>query len=270
MTLQKRLEPIVQSSLFINFTTFVIIGYALVLGVKTFDQISTTYEMIFYYLDWVVTLFFLVEIIVKMSAERHLGRFFKDPWNVFDFVIVVVSLIPMQETDYALIARLLRVFRVLRLFTARPELRQLIDILFKAVPAIVDVVLLLFIIFYLYAVVGSFIFHDLPSGLWENILISLLTLFRVLTFEDWTDVMYEAMDVYPWAWAYFVSFVIIAAFVLFNLFVAVIIGEMQAMQDAKMKDEIHDESQKIDKVLAKLEAQEEMIRELKEELRQKS
>ena len=84
-----------------------------------------------------------------------------------------------------------------------------------------------------------FYFKDLPSGLWSDFLVSMLTLFRVLTFEDWTDVMYEAMEVYPSAWLYFVSFIIIAAFVFFNLFVAVIIGEMQKLQDEELKDYIH-------------------------------
>ncbi len=99
-----------------------------------------------------------------------------------------------------------------------------------------------------------FIFVDLPSGLWKDFLVSMLTLFRVLTFEDWTDVMYEAMEVYPWAWIYFVSFVIIAAFVFFNLFVAVIIGEMQKLQEADMKEEIHEDSLKLDRLLDEIQS----------------
>jgi voltage-gated sodium channel len=268
-TLQQTLTPIVNSHLFINVTTIIIIGYALVLGIKTFDSISTPYEYAFYYLDWGVTLFFLMEVIVKISAQENWKAYFKDPWNVFDFTIVAVSLIPFSEGDYALIARLLRVFRVLRLFTARPGLRKIIDVLFKSIPAIVDVVLLLFIIFYLYAIVGSFIFKELPSGLWENLLISLLTLFRVLTFEDWTDVMYEAMEVFPWAWAYFVSFVILAAFIFFNLFIAVIIGEMQNMNEADMKDEIHEDHEKLDKILHLVEHQQRMIEDLQSEIKKR-
>jgi voltage-gated sodium channel len=266
-TAQQFLAPIVNSHLFINITTFIIIGYALVLGIKTFDTISTPYEYAFFYLDWAVTFFFLAEAIVKISAESNWKDYFKDPWNVFDFTIVVVSLIPFNEGDYALIARLLRVFRVLRLFTARPGLRKIIDVLFKSIPAIVDVVLLLFIIFYLYAIVGSFLFAQLPSGLWENLLISMLTLFRVMTFEDWTDVMYEAMEVYPWAWAYFVSFVILAAFIFFNLFVAVIIGEMQNINESDMKDEIHEDHEKLDKILHLVQHQQKMIEELQQEIR---
>ena len=120
----------------------------------------------------------------------------------------------------------MRIFRVLRLLNARPELKKIIDMLIGAIPAIVDIVILMFIIFYIYAIVGNFFFEELKSGLWKDFLTAMLTLFRVLTFEDWTDVMYEAMEVHPWAWVYFVSFVIIAAFVFFNLFVAVIIAKI--------------------------------------------
>ena len=93
----------------------------------------------------------------------------------------------------------------------------------------------MFIIFYIYAVVGSFIFADMKSGLFDNFLTAMLTLFRILTFEDWTDVMYEAMEIYQWSWIYFISFIVITAFVFFNLFIAVIIGEMQEMRDSEKK-----------------------------------
>jgi len=135
--------------------------------------------------------------------------------------------------------------------------------LIRAIPSIVDIVILLFIIFYIYAIMGSFIFADMPSGLWDNFLIAMLTLFRVFTFEDWTDVMYETMEVYPWSWVYFVSFIIIAAFVFFNLFVAVIIGEMQKMQDKQMQDEIHEDSRKIDMLLEEVRDLRKMIEEKK-------
>ena len=158
---------------------------------------------------------------------------------------------------------MLRVFRVLRLFTARPELKKIIDMLIKAIPSIIDIVILMFIIFYIYAIIGNFYFHDLPSGLWNDFLVSMLTLFRVLTFEDWTDVMYEAMEVHPWAWIYFVSFVIIAAFVFFNLFVAVIIGEMQKLQEADMKEELHEDHLKLDVLLQEIKALREEVKDLK-------
>lgn len=135
--------------------------------------------------------------------------------------------------------------------------------LIRAIPSIIDIVILMFIIFYIYAIVGNFYFSDLPSGLWKDFLVSMLTLFRVLTFEDWTDVMYEAMEVYPWAWIYFVSFVIIAAFVFFNLFVAVIIGEMQKIQESDFHDEMHEDSKKLDILLSEIKVLREEVQELR-------
>jgi len=260
------LLPVVNSKWFSNMTTFVIVFYALVLGFKTYEEAEAVYGSAFFMMDRIVTIFFLIEVVLKMASEKRVVNYFKDGWNIFDFSIVAISLIPMNETDYALIARVLRVFRVLRLFTARPELKKIIDMLIKAIPSIVDIVLLMFIIFYIYAIVGSFIFADLKSGLWDNLLISMLTLFRVLTFEDWTDVMYEAMEVHPWAWIYFVSFVIIAAFVFFNLFVAVIIDEMQKMNNQDMADEIHEDSKKLDIIIKKMNQQEQLIKELQKNI----
>ena len=248
---------------FSNLTTAIIIFYASVLGFKTLEEASQPFGNILYLFDWFVTVYFVIEIIIKMAAEDRFLNFFKNGWNVFDFVIVAVTLVPLENSSFAAIARLMRVFRVLRLFTARPELKRIIDMLIKAIPSIVDIVILMFIIFYIYAIIGSFLFADLSSGLWNNFLTSMLTLFRVLTFEDWTDVMYEAMEVYPWAWAYFVSFVIIAAFVFFNLFVAVIIGEMQKLQDEDMKEEIHDEHEKVDRLLKEVLELKEIIKEQK-------
>ena len=131
-------------------------------------------------------------------------------------------------------------------------LKKIIDMLLGAIPSIIDIVILMFIIFYIYAIIGNFLFESVPSGLWKDFLVSMLTLFRILTFEDWTDVMYEGMEIYPWSWIYFVSFVIIAAFVFFNLFIAVIIGEMEKINNKDIEDEIHDDSKKIDLLLKEI------------------
>ena len=199
-----------------------------------------------------------------MIAEKKILNFFKSKWNLFDFIIVTITLLPLESSGYAAVARLMRVFKILRLFTARPQLKKILDMLMKAIPAIIDIVILMFIIFYIYAIIGSFVFSDLPSGLWEDFLISMLTLFRVLTFEDWSDVMYEAMEVHPWAWVYFISFIIIAAFVFFNLFVAVIIGEMQKLQEQDMKDDLEEDHKKIDLILEELHLLRAEVKELKQ------
>ncbi len=263
MSIIEKIEKIRDAKWFSNLTTFIILAYASVLGFKTIDEVEANYAIFLQFADVFVTIYFIFEIAIKMAAEKKFINFFKSGWNVFDFTIVVITLLPLEQSGFAAIARMLRVFRVLRLFTARPELKAIIDMLIKAIPSIIDIVILMFIIFYIYAIIGNFYFQDLPSGLWKDFLVSMLTLFRVLTFEDWTDVMYEAMEVYPMAWIYFVSFVIIAAFVFFNLFVAVIIGEMQKIQEADFHDEVHEDSKKLDILLEEMRTLKEEIKELK-------
>jgi len=260
----QQVQKVRDSKWFSNLTTAIIIIYASILGFKTLDEVESNYDLFLKFADYFVTIYFVFELAIKMVSEKRLLNFFKSGWNIFDFVIVVITLLPLESSSFAAIARLMRVFRILRLFTARPELKAIIDMLIKAIPSIIDIVILMFIIFYIYAIIGSFFFVDLPSGLWKDFLISMLTLFRVLTFEDWTDVMYEAMEVYPWAWVYFVSFVIIAAFVFFNLFIAVIIGEMQKLQEADMKEEIHEDSIKLDILLKEIKELKEEIKDLKQ------
>ncbi len=259
----EKIEQIRDAKWFSNLTTLIIIAYASVLGFKTIKDVETHYSLFLQLADSFVTIYFIFEIAIKMVSEKKFINFFKSGWNLFDFIIVVITLLPLESSGYAAVARLLRIFRVLRLFTARPELKAIIDMLIKAIPSIIDIVILMFIIFYIYAIIGNFFFAELASGLWTDFLVSMLTLFRVLTFEDWTDVMYEAMEVYPWAWVYFVSFVIIAAFVFFNLFVAVIIGEMQKLNEADMKEEIHADSKKLDILLEEIKFLKVQIRELK-------
>jgi voltage-gated sodium channel len=259
------LKAIRESAIFSNFTTSIIVIYAVILGFKTSAEVEHTFSHWWYYLDFAVTLYFLFEIVIKISADKT--KFFKDSWNIFDFLIVVATLLPIEESEFAMIARLLRLFRVLRIFKARPELKNIIDMLIGAIPSIIDIVILMFIIFYIYGTIGSFLFGSLESGLWENLLVSMLTLFRVLTFEDWTDVMYEAMELSAWSWVFFVSFIIITAFVFFNLFVAVIIGEMERLREEtkKAKEDACERESQLDRVERELGELKELVKSLKKE-----
>lgn len=224
--LQERFLRIRNNKAFEAVVIAVIVFSALVVGAKTYP-LGTQYRDAIMVLDTAITLFFLAEILVRMAAEPRLRDFFRGGWNVFDFVIVTASLVPLQDADIALVARLLRIFRVLRLVSIIPELRVLISALMISIPRMGYVALLMFIIFYIYAAVGSFLFQAVNPELWGNISISMLTLFRVVTFEDWTDVMYEAMVPYPLAWIYFVTFIFLAAFVFLNMMIGIILDVMQ-------------------------------------------
>jgi len=214
----------------------IIIFSAMLIGANTYD-IDPTWMSVLKVLDIGVTVFFLIEILIRMAAEKRFLDFFKDAWNVFDFLIVTISLIPIDESEMVLLARLLRIFRVLRLISMIPELRVLMNALAKSIPRISYVVLLMFIIFYIFGAVGSFLFEKINPVLWGDIAISMLTLFRVATFEDWTDVMYETMTVHPWSWAYYLVFIFLTAFVFLNMMIGVVIDVM-TKENEKMSIEL--------------------------------
>jgi voltage-gated sodium channel len=229
--LQQRFLALRSNKAFEFFVISVIILSALLIGAKTYSIPQVALD-VFIVLDVAITLFFLAEIIVRMIADGSLRRFFSQGWNVFDFVIVVASLVPVDDSEMALLGRLLRVFRVLRLISIIPELRVLLSAFFTAIPRMGYVALLMFIVFYIYAAMGSMFFSRINPGLWENISIAMLTLFRVATFEDWTDVMYETMDVYPLSWIYYITFIFIVAFVFLNMMIGIVLETLQREHEA--------------------------------------
>ena len=204
----------------------VIILSALEIGAKTFELPDSAISVT-YILDAFITIFFLFELTVRFIADDNKKHFFKSGWNVFDTLVVAISLIPIDDSEMALLARLVRVFRVLRMVSVVPELRVLINSLLKALPQLGYVILLMFIIFYIYAAVGSFIFKEINPKLWGDIAISMLTLFRIMTFEDWTDIQYETMDVYPMSWIFYLSFIFFTAFAFLNMVIGIVVNVME-------------------------------------------
>lgn len=221
-----RFERLRANKLFETAVIAIIIISALLIGAKTYEE-TNRFQQWLLALDVAVTLFFLVEILIRMAAERRLRDFFRRGWNVFDFLIVTASLIPLDDSEMVLLARLLRIFRVLRLVSMIPELRLLMAALVKSIPRMGYVALLMFIIFYIYAAIGSFLFADIDDFLWGNISIAMLTLFRIATFEDWTDVMYATQEVYAWSWIYYLTFIFLTAFIFLNMMIGIVLDVMQ-------------------------------------------
>ncbi|MFT6992971.1 MAG: voltage-gated sodium channel [Paraglaciecola sp.] len=225
-TLQAKFIHIRSNKLFEMFVVTVIVFSALLVGAKTYEM-SGTMHNIAKFLDWFISAFFLTEITIRFLAEHRKRDFFKSFWNIFDTLIVIISLIPADDAELALVARLVRVFRVLRMISIIPELRILLVSLIKAMPQLGYVMLLMFIIFYIYAAVGSTLFETINPVLWGDITISLLTLFRVMTFEDWTDVMYETMEVYPLSWLFYLTFIFFTAFAFLNMVIGIVVNVME-------------------------------------------
>ncbi len=242
---QSKFQHIRDNKAFELFVISVIILSSLLIGVRTYNLPETALTFL-WVMDYGVTVFFLIEILIRMAAEDRLKDFFKKGWNVFDFTIVVVSLIPLDDSEYALIARMLRLFRVMRLISFIPELRVLVSALITALPRMGYVALLMFIIFYLYAVIGNLLFADINPTLWGDLGISLLTLFRVATFEDWTDVMYETMAVYSLSWIYYLTFIFFSAFVFLNMMIGIVVEVLDEEHKKMLAEEeevVHQQEQ---------------------------
>lgn len=241
--LEQKFYRVRSNKWFETFVVAVIVFSAVVIGVRTYDIPPVINEVVFV-LDWLITFIFLAEIIIRFIGEPKKRDFFKNGWNVFDTLIVVVSLIPVDNSDMALVGRLIRIFRVLRMVSIIPELRMLLNSLLKAMPQLSYVMMLMFIIFYIYAAVGSTFFASVNEELWGDIAISMLTLFRVMTFEDWTDVMYETQEVYQFSWVFYLSFIFLTAFAFLNMVIGIVVNVLE--QERKrlggdVEEEHHDE-----------------------------
>ncbi len=243
---QERLEQLKANKLFELFVIAVIIFSALLIGVHTYEDelFSTETMLVLKALDFAVTLFFLVEILIRFLAEKNKKDFFRNGWNIFDTLIVTVSLIPIDNAETAVLGRLIRIFRVLRMVSIIPELRLLLNSLLKALPQLGYVMLLMFIIFYIYAAIGRTLFENVNKELWGNISIAMLTLFRVMTFEDWTDVMYETMqhsEGSPFSWIYYLTFIFFTTFAFLNMVIGIVVNVMEQERHKLYAEEHPDE-----------------------------
>ena len=200
----------------------IIILNAVTLGISTYELNSILKNTI-QILDYGITVFFVIEILIRFISEPKKLNFFKSGWNIFDTIIVLISLIPIPNNSSFLLLRLLRVFRVLRLISVIPELKKIIEALINSIKKVFYVSLLLFIILYIYATIGSILFGDVIPYRWRDVGVSLITLFQVLTLSSWETVMLPLQEIYWWAWIYFFSFIIICAITMMNLLIAVIV-----------------------------------------------
>ena len=220
--MNKFLFKLKEGRIFQFVVILIIILNAITIGVTTYDVSELTKQAI-NYLDYSITVLFVIEIIIRFVGEPKKLDFFKSGWNIFDTLIVLISLIPIPNNSSFLLLRLLRVFRVLRLISVVPELKKIIEALLTSVKRVFYVGVLLFIILYIYATIGSILFSiDIPER-WSDVGIAMITLFQVLTLSSWEQVLLPLQEIYWWAWIYFFSFIIICAITMMNLLIAVIV-----------------------------------------------
>ena len=209
---------------------------AIILGLETSTYMMDEFGTVLVFSSDVILALFIFEALLKMIAVwPKLSMYFKSGWNLFDFSIIVLSLIPATG-EMAMVARLARLLRVLRLVSTIPELRLIVTTLIRSLPGMGHVVLLMSLIFYMYAVSGFHLFAEHDPQHWGSLGLSLLTLFRVVTLEDWTDLMYTAMEMNGYSWIFFVSFVVMGTFVMINLFIAVVLNSLDDAKQEQLKD----------------------------------
>ena len=222
MNMNNFLYNLKESRIFQFIVVLIIILNALTIGINTYNLSQFTRQLI-NYIDYSITIFFVIEILIRFIAEPEKLNFFKSGWNVFDTLIVLLSLVPIPNNSSFLLLRLLRVFRVLRLISVVPELKKIIEALLSSVTRVFYVGLLLFIILYIYATIGSILFSTNIPERWGDVGISMITLFQVLTMSSWEQVMLPLQDIYWWAWIYFFSFIIICGITMLNLLIAILV-----------------------------------------------
>ena len=219
-----------ESKIFQYSVLFIIIFNAFTIGLNTYNLGEFSRELI-KYLDYLITIFFVIEISIRFIGEPRKSNFFKNGWNIFDTFIVLVSLIPIPNNSSFLLLRLLRVFRVLRVISIIPELKLIIESLIGSLKRVFYVSLLLFIILYIYATMGSIIFGEDDPDRWADLGISLITLFQVLTLSSWENVMLPMQAIYWWSWIYFFSFITICSITILNLVIAILVDVVNHQKD---------------------------------------
>jgi voltage-gated sodium channel len=203
---------------------------ALVMGLETWPALAARWSQTFSLVNAVVQTLFVAEIVVRVLAhgQRPL-EFFRNGWNVFDFSVVALSLLPAAG-PLANIARLARVLRVGRLISGVPELRLIIETMLRSIPSMAHIVLLVTLLIYVYGVIGHHLFSKVDPEHWGTLGRAAQTLFVVITLEGWVELMSASVDATPWAWLYYVTFIVIAVFVVINLFIAVVLNNLEKVR----------------------------------------
>ena len=206
-----------------------IVSNAVLVGAETSRPLMERYGTALVAGNAIVQALFVAEIGLRLAGSRPLRRFFADGWNVFDLAIVAVALVPAVG-PFATVARLARVLRLTRLISLSPDLRVIVGTMLRSIPSMGHVVLLLGLLLYVYAIAGVFLFREHDPQRWGDLGVALLSLFQILTLEGWPDMQAVLLPVRPWAWVYFASFVVVAVFVVINLFIAVVLNNLQVVQ----------------------------------------
>lgn len=254
------LRTLIESRRFEAVIIVLIVVNAITLGVETSPAAMARFGGILVALDRIVLAIFVVELIARFLVYRL--AFFRDPWRIFDFFVVAVALVP--ATGNMSVLRALRILRVLRLISVVPSLRRVVGGFIAALPGMGSVVLLLSLVFYVFAVMATKLYGESFPDRFGDIAISLYTLFQIMTLEGWSDgVVRPIMDVHPYAWVFFLPFIVLTSFAVLNLFIGIIVSAMEEEHEAEATAEREEIKSDQETILTELRALRSEIRELK-------
>ncbi|SET54658.1 ion transporter [Paracoccus homiensis] len=246
--MRARIDGLIHGPAFQTFITAVILFNAVILGLETAPAVMASAGPLILFLDSLCLAIFVVEIAAKLYTRR-LG-FFRDGWNIFDFLVVGIALIP--AADGLSVLRALRILRLLRIVSVTPRLRRVVEGFLAALPGMASVFLLMGIIFYIFAVIATKLFGGAFPEWFGSMGESAYSLFQIMTLESWSmGIVRPVMEVYPNAWLFFVPFILVTTFAVMNLVVGLIVN---SMQDAHQAEENEATGAYRDEVLQRLEA----------------
>ena len=227
--------PLIQRTIL----TLIVIN-AVILGLETSPSVMQVAGRWIMLLDKIILAIFVVELALRMFVHRL--AFWRDPWSVFDFSVVAIALVP--ATGPFAVLRALRVLRVLRMLTIVPSMRRVVGALLSAIPGLSSIALVLLLVFYVFAVIATHLFGALFPDWFGHLGRSLYTLFQVMTLESWSmGIARPVMEQAPWAWAFFIVFILFATFTMLNLFIAIIVNAMQTFQESENQNTLESGAQ---------------------------
>ena len=232
---REKVKQFVQKNSVQNFIIALIIFNSITIGMETSSAIMNSFGNILLLIDKIILAIFVIEILLKLYAYGF--GFFKSGWNVFDFSIVAIALLPASGALAVL--RSLRIFRSLRLIKNVPKLRFIVESLFHSLPSLVWIFVLLALVFYVFSVIGTKLFGaDYPQW-FGTLATSMFSLFQIMTLEGWAEISREIMEKYPLANIYFILFILLASYTTLNIFIAIVVNTMAEVQQKVSTEEVN-------------------------------
>jgi voltage-gated sodium channel len=232
------LRRLVDSNAFTATVVVVILANALVLGLQTYPRLEEDYGDALDLINDLCLAFFVVEITLRVAAYgRRPWRFFREGWNVFDFIAVGLAFVPGLQSN-STILRLARLARIVRVVHLLPDVRILITAVVRSIPPLGSMAILTTLILFVYGMVGWQLFGEELPNEWGTIGEAMLTLFVMLTLENFPQYMEDGMEIHGWSWIFFVSFILTAAFVVINVFIGIVLHSMEEAREMARRESV--------------------------------